>query len=243
MRFFVGLPHPHQAHRFEHAFISRHALARRKSDFRANNWILDSGAFSTVSRHGGYPHPPEDYVPVIDRWRKMATGRLMRAVCEDLMCEPWMLARTGLSIADHQRITIDRYAVARAACGSIMMPVLQGYAPSDYADHVHQYEARGYLSHGEWTGVGSVCKRQGRPDAIAAVLSAILEERPDLRLHGFGVKIQSLSDAAVRDRLYSADSMAWSFAARYEGRDGNDPREAMRYAARIDSMPVQGSLL
>jgi hypothetical protein len=36
--------------------------------------------------------------------------------------------------------------------------------------------------------------------------------------------------------------MAWSFAARFEGRDQNDPAEAVRYGLRIRHMPVQGSL-
>jgi len=168
---------------------------------------------------------------------------MRRAVAEDMMCEPWMLERTGLSIADHQRITIDRYVIVRAACGPIIMPVLQGYAPADYASHARQYESRGFLGRGEWVGIGSVCKRQGRPGAIAAVLDAVLSHRPDLRLHGFGVKIRALGCQSVRGRLYSCDSMAWSFAARYEGRDGNDPTEAIAYAERVESMPVQGSLI
>lgn len=43
----------------------------------------------------------------------------------------------------------------------------------------------------------------------------------------------------VRDLLHSADSMAWSFAARKEGRNSNDWREAAAFVARIDTMPVQ----
>jgi hypothetical protein len=35
-------------------------------------------------------------------------------------------------------------------------------------------------------------------------------------LHGFGIKTTSLLWADVRDNLYSADSMAWSFAARMQ---------------------------
>jgi hypothetical protein len=42
---------------------------------------------------------------------------------------------------------------------------------------------------------------------------AIKNERPDLRLHGFGLKTTALADPLVRSMLWSADSMAWSFAA------------------------------
>ena len=66
---------------------------------------------------------------------------------------------------------------------------------------------------------GSLYKRQGDPEVIAAILDAILLDRPDLRLHGFGCKRTSLLEPAVRSRLATADTMAWSYAARFEGRD------------------------
>jgi hypothetical protein len=84
--------------------------------------------------------------------------------------------------------------------------VLQGYAPADYAAHVRAYGAR--LEPRAWVGVGSVCKRNGRPAAIEAVLLAIKQERPDLRLHGFGVKLTALGSQLVRTLLFSADSTA-----------------------------------
>jgi hypothetical protein len=39
--------------------------------------------------------------------------------------------------------------------------------------------------------------------------------------------------------LHSADSMAWSFSARRQGRNANDWREARRFAERIKVQPVQ----
>jgi hypothetical protein len=114
------------------------------------------------------------------------------------------------------------------------MPVLQGYAPADYVEHCRQYGNR--LATGAYVGVGSICKRNANPPAIAAVLKAILEERPDLRLHGFGVKTTALANVEVRDRLESADSIAWSFAARYEGRNRNGWEEAARLVAEIEAL-------
>jgi hypothetical protein len=80
-----------------------------------------------------------------------------------------------------------------------------------------------------WVGVGSVCKRNTNIMAIWMVLDAIKDVRPDLRLHGFGLKKTSLQEPIIRDLLYSADSMAWSFAARREGRNANDWREAKAF--------------
>lgn len=202
---------------------------------------MDSGAFTTILTHGGYPEPPEVYAAQIGRWA--GNGNLLAAVAQDYMCEPDMLARTGLSIAEHQRLTIERYdALLAAGTGGVyIMPVLQGYAPADYVAHLRQYGDR--LTPGMWVGVGSVCKRNGNPAAIEDVLRAIKAERPDIRLHGFGIKTTTLASGLVRSLLESADSMAWSFAARRQGRNANDWREAERFARRIETMPTQGSFL
>ena len=198
---------------------------------------MDSGAFTTITKHGGYPEPVSAYAAQIRRWA--GNGKLLAAVSQDYMCEAFMLETTGLSVADHQRMTIERYD-ALSACdvgGVRIMPVLQGYAPADYVSHVRQYGAR--LTHRMWVGVGSICKRNSNPQAIAAVLLAIKRERPDLRLHAFGVKITALALQLVRDLVFSADSMAWSYAARVEGRNGNCPKEAQRYARRVATQATQ----
>ena len=232
MMFFTGMHHPHNAYRVPLAFISARALKRRKSGFPVGKWIMDSGAFRTIELHGGYPEPVENYAALIRRFA--ANGNLLRAVAQDYMCEPFALARTGLTIEDHQRLTVERYDALRACdtAGVAIMPVLQGYPPQSYVDHILLYGDR--LEIGAWVGVGSVCKRNADPRAIEAVLEAIAAERPDLRLHGFGIKITALRSPVVRALLYSADSMAWSFAARYEGRDGNDPTEAVRYREAVE---------
>ena len=230
MRFFVGLHQPHVAGNFDAAFISVNTIRNRKSFFPANDWIMDSGAFSTILKHGHYPDSPAVYAQTIRRFRDC--GNLLAAVAQDYMCEADMLKRTGLTIPDHQRLTIERYdALLSEDTGVYIMPVLQGYASREYVDHIRQYGDR--LKPGMWVGVGSVCKRNSNPMAIWKVLDAIKAERPDLRLHGFGVKKTSLEVTLIRDMLYTADSMAWSFAARKEGRNANDWREAKAFVQDI----------
>jgi hypothetical protein len=99
------------------------------------------------------------------------------------------------------------------------------------------------LAPGAWVGVGSVCKRNGSPAAIEAVLLAIKRERPDLRLHGFGLKSTALSSRLVRELLHTADSMAWSFAARKQGRNANCWREAMAFKDRIEAQQPAHDLI
>jgi len=201
---------------------------------------MDSGAFTTIAKHGRYPEPPQAYAAQIRRWS--ANANLLAAVSQDYMCEKHMLEKTGLTVVDHQRLTVERYeAITEEKTGVYIMPVLQGYAPSDYVRHLGMYGDR--LAPAAWVGVGSVCKRNGRPDSIIAVLAAILGARPDLRLHGFGLKTTALAEGAIRENLHSADSMAWSFAARMAGRNGNDWREAAAFADRIETQPVQHGML
>jgi hypothetical protein len=240
--FYVGMHHPHQAHRVARAMVSVNALRNRRSDFPVKEWILDSGAFTTVTKHGNYTEPIDAYAEQIHRWA--SCGTLVAAVSQDWMCEPFIIERTGRSVEEHQALTIARYCeLTRLVNGVAIMPVLQGYEPQQYAVHVRAYGR--LLPYGAWVGVGSVCKRNAKPAAIAAVLEAIHAERPDLRLHGFGVKLTALADPRVRAMLYSADSMAWSFRARRQGGDANDWREAVTFVGEVESRssgPMQPAL-
>ena len=228
-RFYVGLDDLYYCDRFENAFISVNRLRKRKSLFAVNNWIMDSGAFTEVTQHGGFRHEPEDYAKEIERWAEC--GNLEVAVAQDWMCESFVTARTGMSVASHQRLTVERYDRLVAATDVPIMPVIQGYAPSEYLSHLRQYGLR--LERGMRVGVGSVCKRNSHPAMIEHILGSLKRERPDLRLHGFGLKLTSLHRPGIRNALYSSDSMAWSLNARKNGRSAHDWREAKNYVDRI----------
>jgi hypothetical protein len=240
MRYYVGVAETAHCQHFERAMISVNRLMRRKKPFIANEWIMDSGAFTAVARDGGYKTSVEEYAAQIRRFA--TTGKLIRAAAQDYMCEPFVLTRTGLSLEEHQRLTTERFhQLAKCDTANVqILPTLQGYDPADYARHVHDYGPT--LTPQHWVGVGSVCKRNSNPAAVYDVLRAIKEVRPDLRLHGFGLKITALENPQVRALLYSADSMAWSLAARREGRNANDWREAKSFETRVRKDPAQTDL-
>ena len=232
LRFYVGLHQPSNAQHFPHACISINRIRQRRGPFPVNRWILDSGAFTEVSTHGGYRHAVSDYAREARRW--IGNGSLEAIVAQDWMCEPVILQKTGLTVAAHQRLTIERYdALLDEDVGVPVIPTLQGYDPADYLRHLDAYGTR--LSPGQWVGVGSVCKRNGSPIDVLQVLSSIKTRRPDLALHGFGLKRSALLDPGIRALLASADSMAWSFHARMHGRNGNDWREAEAFCAAINA--------
>lgn len=239
-RFYVGAHHPRLAWpltlRGFRVCLSANVLrGRAEVPFLGCDvpWLLDSGAFTQVALRGGFEQSTSDYASMI---RRFSDTGLIAASTQDYMCEP--LARaTGLSVLQHQALTLDRFdAIRDAGTDSVhLLPVLQGRRPDDYRRHLEAYGDR--IGRGAWVGVGSLCKRQGSPQVIAAILDAILQDRPDLKLHGFGCKRTSLLDPAVRTRLATADSMAWSYAARFEGRDQNAWDEAGRFALEIGGCP------
>ena len=168
-------------------------------------WLLESGAFTQVALRGGFVQSPRDSAAMI---RRFGPTGLIAASTQDYMCEPVALKATGLAVARHQAMTLERFdAIRDAGVDRVHLPpVLQRRSPDDFRRHLEAYGER--IGRGAWVGVGSLCKRQGNPAVIAAILGSILHDQPDLRLHGFGCKRTSLLDPEVRRRLATADSMA-----------------------------------
>ena len=240
MTFFVGLHMLAHLHRFERCMVNINRLERRVSDIEVNEWIMDSGAFTEISKYGRHRRSVETYAQYIRRWSRC--GTLLAAVSQDWMCEPQVIERTGLSVEEHQKRTLKRYDALRKADtgGTYIMPVVQGYSLSDYYAHAKAYRSR--VKPNAWIGVGSVCKRNRHPAEVAAILQTVKKALPDVRLHGFGIKKTALAYAPVREMLHTADSMAWSWAARQEGRDANCWREAKRYIRSMKSPQCHGPL-
>jgi hypothetical protein len=193
--------------------ISVKALEKRNSSFNySGKWILDSGAFTEIAKHGYYKDSPEDYYKKICKYS--SKGNLLIAVSQDWMCEPFILKRTGLTIKDHQELTIKRYQDLISLNPVIpVMPVIQGYQISDYVQHLNNYGS--LLKTGQWVGLGSMCKRNSNPDEVYQILRTIKLIRPDLKLHGFGLKILALERKEIREIIYSTDSMAWHYPRKF----------------------------
>lgn len=247
MDFYVGLHQPSDAQHFTRCCIHVGRLVTRQKPLRCDELLLDSQAFRILELHGEHQLTPAEYAALAARIGRLC-GQVV-VVTQDYMCEQYIFQKryehTGVrfTVADHQRLTIARYDELHfyaARRGLSIMPVLQGYAPAEYVDHIRQYGRR--LAPGAWVGVGSVCKRNGSPSSIRDVLYSIKRARPDLRLHGFGLKSTAMAWGWIRDALHSADSMAWGYAARKQGRNANAWEEAESYRKRIggaiDDLPM-----
>ena len=200
-------------------FVSHRRLRGRKTlpKVGRHGYAIDSGGFSELSLYGTWKTTPEEYVAAIARY-DTEIGHMDWAAPQDWMCEPVMLAKTGLTVLEHQRRTVANFQQlvnvwpdhSDAECP--FMPVLQGWELEDYLTCWRMYEDAGINPREyETVGLGSVCRRQATEE-IGAIVRELREIDDDLPLHGFGVKLDGLR--LYGEHLASADSMAWSFNAR-----------------------------
>jgi hypothetical protein len=255
---------------FDHVFISVDELYGQTFKFKANNWIMDSGGFNEIRKYGTYRHSPQRYADEIARWTDC--GKFEMAVAQDYPCDALSRAASGIvfdmlpeyyqagrRVANpelvrlHQELSVERYDLL-LDCKPVVpiMPALQGVTAADYAEHVRMFGNR--LKKDMRVCVGGLVWRSTRPRQIAQILEAIKSVRPDLRLHGLGLKKAALKSHEVCEALYSTDSMAWrkrAFWAMVEGTYVNEYGRiarnvrnrwwatfdfAQQYAGRIDEI-------
>lgn len=211
MIFFLGAHHPDWLARAGvPLFVSRRSFGKSLPRAIAP-WALDSGGFTELSLHGRWTTSAAEYVADVRRIAS-GVGLLEFAAPQDWMCEPGMLAKTGFTVEEHQRRTVENFIELRSLAPELpFIPVLQGWTMGDYWRHVEAYEAAGVrLSDQRLVGIGSVCRRQNTASAGALIATLAAE---GIRLHGFGFKAGGLKSTAGK-HLSSADSMAWSLNAR-----------------------------
>jgi hypothetical protein len=212
MQFYLGA---HRAHWLAESpvplFISHNTLRTRRSLPRARTrWALDSGAFSALALHGQHTTSPRAYAAAVRRYAE-EIGQLDFAATQDWMCEPAMLKRTGGSVREHQWRSVLSFLDLRALAPELpWLPVLQGWTPNDYIEHVELYRQVDVdLTRQKLVGLGSICRRQGTKRA--AYISGALAGA-GIKLHGFGLKTTGLVHAC--HWMHSSDSMAWSYSER-----------------------------
>jgi hypothetical protein len=207
-------------------FVCHRRLAARKSLPRSRvHWALDSGGFSELQMYGEWRTTPREYVAAVRRYDE-EIGNLGWAAPQDWMCEPIVISGghagpitfvgTKLSVAEHQRRTVDNFVELSNLWGdddtNPFMPVLQGFERDDYLRCFDLYGHAGIdLKAYPVVCLGSVCRRQNTQE-IGDIITALLELDPGLPLHGFGVKKQGLG--RYGHLLTTADSLAWSYDAR-----------------------------
>lgn len=204
----------------------------------STQWVCDSRGFAEIGQHGRWTIPPHRYAEDLDRYHR-EIGGLAWAAPQDWPCGEHLLARTGLTEAEHQERTIASVLELRAAVPHLpIITVVTGRTAAGYLRHMDMYrQARVDLAAEPLVvGVGSLVGRT--PTDTAGIIRALWAAGLR-RMHGFGVKGLVLD--AVGLLLESIDSAAWSTEARRRGgecRHGlvawerNCPQAAREWAQR-----------
>ncbi len=225
-------------------FVSVRALTKQRAGFADPDsrsafppcdvrFSIDSGGFTQITQRGQYDKSPAEYVAQV-RALAAQTGTLDWAAIQDWMVEDAALKRTGLTVEEHQRRTVQSYLDLTELAPEVRwLPVLQGRTVADYLAHLDMSRAAGVcLGVMTRVGVGSVCRRQGTKEIVELLRELAAR---GLRLHGFGVKSNGLRLAA--EHLASSDSLAWSSGARYrDPGQQNSIHVAEAYRSRIDEI-------
>jgi hypothetical protein len=207
-------------------FIAVHRMQRKAPFPRATvPFALDSGGYNHLLREGRWTTSAAQYVD--DVWRiREETGQMRWAAIQDWVCSPDVLARTGKTVLDHQKLTIESWHELRHRAGRVQwLPVLQGVTTDDYLRHLEMYEESGTpLVLEPLVGVGSVAPRQAEDEVVDLMVAL---QGLGLKLHAFGIKLQGVR--RLLPYLQSSDSMAWSWHARKNGGDPNGQDDAEAY--------------
>ncbi|MBN2569394.1 MAG: hypothetical protein JXB42_08190 [Deltaproteobacteria bacterium] len=212
MKYYLGTHHTHWFGKTSvPLFVSYRQLSKRKRYVKAiGKWALDSGAFSEIHNFGKWKTTPEEYAYKVQIFSE-EIGNLEWASIQDWICTPLVLKKTGMSIEQHQRKTIESYCNLTQIAPQIKwIPILQGWDVGSYFAHARMYEAEGIsLKNEKIVGVGSLAGRQSSK-LLPQLLSAL--QQKEISIHAFGLSISGLIN--THPFIKSADSMAWSFIAR-----------------------------
>ena len=213
MKFYLGTKYPNWMREEEFRdvpmFISHRTLLKyKKLHPSLTEWCLDSGGFSELTLYNEWRTTPGEYIKAIRRYQD-EIGKLNWAAPQDWMCEPFMNEKTGKSVEEHQKLTVENYLELKHRADDLpIIPVIQGWSLDDYLRCVDMFIQAGIdLEKYETVGIGSVCRRQGTGEA-----ENIVYRLKPLRLHGFGMKTTAVHRFGYL--LASSDSMAWSFSGR-----------------------------
>lgn len=216
LTFYVGVPNPARIARTTAPIMVSHTRlrhVRRPLPRGRGPVVIDSGAFTELSQHGRFLTSETEYIEAVDRYRA-EIGTVVWAAPQDLPCEDDVVARTGLSVEQHQARTVENFCGLDALRPGVFIPVLQARSIWRYERCIELYQRAGVdLWARPVVGIGTLCRRSSSMHVYLLLhqLAGL-----GLRLHGFGIKSDGLTAAARC--LVSADSMAWSLRARFDSR-------------------------
>ena len=200
--------------------------------------FIDSGGFYSSMTSRKYIRTDDEYLQYVEKI--MPDYFALR----DYPCEPELLKKHGLTVKQNIQRTVDNHItlldmLPNYCINAQPVPVIQGWEASDYIDCIDAFQDQGLMSN--YMAIGSVCRRTAVRN-IQKIIVSVRDAIPSwIRLHGFGIKLTALKDLAIYNALYSVDSGAWDYQARWKKFRGEEEdlphasyNAAVKYIAKID---------
>ena len=207
----------------------------------ANILLIDSGGFPSSFIHNGYDRSDLEYLHFV---RKVRADYF---VLRDYPCEPQILQKYSVTAKDQIHRTLEHHLellelYERLEIKAQPIPVIQGWEIDDYIYCIDLFKEHGLIDRFDYIAIGSTCRRY-QVKTTQQIILTVREELPSrIKLHAFGVKLSVLDNKAVWDALYSADSSAWDFIARWKSLRTSDDTSllsynlALNYLAKIENL-------
>lgn len=232
---YLGISEPSQLYAPVPVCIAHHRLQRTTWWIRRDRglppYMVDSGAFSMLDSipegtprseleaHGYWRTDPREYVAAVAEYHRWIGPPTMVGI-QDWMCEDHILAKTGLTVGEHQDRTVANYLELtarwyehfRTLGRSKFVPTLQGDEPWQYVACIEKYRRAGVDLLAGPVGVGSLCRRQSTRE-IVAIINAIVAAVPGINIHAYGVK--TLGIRQVGHLIGTSDTESWAREARW----------------------------
>jgi hypothetical protein len=258
--FYPGHDRPRGASALDRMMIAAHNVTAGLAGYEPGAWMLDSGGFTIVTRHGEYDTDPGGYVRFVSDLAERFDG-LVCAFQQDYPATEAVAEATtgpehyapghvlegtlaGCAMKTRSRWLHTADASAEQDCPVPIVPVLQGEGIGDYVEHLalirHTLQSRGASGSVAGTppriGIGALKGRS--PAFVRELMLALDQERRrhgrSYRFHALGIGKKYVRHAeagpAICRLVDSYDSAAWKVRARYAGADQNTTDFANQYA-------------
>ena len=174
-------------------------------------WV-DCGGFHSSLKEGHYTKTDQEYLEYIEKHQPEFFA------LRDYPCEPELMKKHNVNPRIQIQRTLENHLklldlLENYNIKSTPVPVLQGWILEDYLYSIDLYNEHNLIM--PYMAIGSVCRRNKTKQIIKIITKVKEKLGDDIRLHGFGVKISALKNKACFDALWSVDSGAWDYEARW----------------------------
>lgn len=171
--------------------------------------FIDSGGYSRIINNDGYETTPKKYIQFIKEHERELYALRDFPVTEDNKNNTVKLQKKCIEEYEHMLKLHDEHNIE-----STPVPVIHGYTAEDYIGMVLMLKSKNIFEKTDYVGIGSLKQYDGQQ--VKDIIKKVKAYIPDnIKIHGFGIDINTFIDNDLYPLLDSADSQSYSMSGRY----------------------------